>query len=241
MPIIRTRDTTKNFTIVSNELLRKPQLDLQTTGLLVYLLSHKDDWIVTNVHIGKVWGISPNTVTRMMRKLEDAGYLKKRNEKVQSNGWDYLLADTPFDFGFEETIPLNNCDDIPLNNCDDTPLNNCELRSTTSNTNSNTKKNKKKNAVPLGDAALQYPKGCNPSAWEKWIRYRSAGRPISNQVLNNCKKQFRELKKAGLKSWGKAIDVAMGEKWNSINPTYTKIKRIIKEDQATESVFEGVL
>ena len=232
MAIYRTATPDKNYTVIPNDLIRNPDFDLQTTALLIYLLSHKEDWIVTNKHIAKVWSITPNTVAKMMNRLEAAGYIKKQNDKIQWNGWDWLVTDTPHIF----------CDTPSQELRETPPLKNCEVRSTKdSNTIVGKRKTNRKKPVPLSEAALQQPAGCSSSSWEKWIRYRSAGRPITERVLRNCSVQFTNLKNAGLKSWDKAVDVAISEKWNSINPDYTKIKVIIKQDKAANSVFEGVV
>ena len=234
MPVYRT-STPKNYTVIPNDLLRKPDFDLQTTALLIYLLSHRQDWTVTNTYIAKTWGISPNTVTKLMNKLEEAGYLKKQNEKVQANGWDWLVTDTPLKF--RET-PSQKLGGTSPKNCDTPPLKNCEVR-TTSKTNKKTnKKPKKNNTVSLADAMIMVPAGCPASEWERWLRTRSAGQRIGVRKLDNCTRDFEGLQKAGLKSWESAISRAISSDWQSVKPHY--FEDIIRSDKKSSSQFEGV-
>ena len=228
MSVIRNASPDLPYTKVPNELLREPDFDLQTTALLIYLLSHKEDWIITNRYVAKVWGISPNTVTKMMNKLEAAGYLKKQNKTVQANGWDWSVTDTPHDF----------CDTPPLKNCDTPPLKNCEVRKT-SKPISNTKRNtKKKKVVSVADALSMVPAGCPAEHWEKWIKKRSAGNSIGVRKLENCTNDFVELQKAGLTSWKAAISRAISNDWRSVKPHY--FEDLIRSDKKASAQFDGV-
>lgn len=235
MSVIRNESPDTNYTKVPNALLRKPGFDLQTTALLIYLLSHKKDWIITNSYVAKVWGISPNTVTKMMNKLESAGYLKKQNKTVQANGWDWSVTDTPHKFCGTPSQILGG---TSPKNCETPPLKNCEVRKTSkpiSNTERNTKKKK---VVSVADAMKMVPAGCPADQWEKWIKKRSAGNTIGVRKLENCKNDFVELQKAGLTSWEAAISRAISNDWQSVKPHY--FEDLIRSDKKASAQFDGV-
>ena len=230
MAVYRTATPEKNYTVIPNDLIRKPGFDLQTTALLIYLLSHKEDWIVTNKYIAQEWSITPNTVTKMMSKLEAAGYLKKQNDNIQWNGWDWLVTDTPHTF----------CDTPSQELREPPPLKNCEVRKTIDSKTIVNKRNtkKKKASISLADAMMMVPAGCPATEWERWVRTRSAGHNIGVRKLENCKRDFVDLQEAGLKSWEKAISRAIDRDWQSVKPHY--FEDLIRSDKKVSAQFEGV-
>jgi hypothetical protein len=97
----------ETFTTIPNALLRgnnkaserrSDLLSAESVGVLVYLLSHRADWKVTNKQLSGHFKMSPNKVTKVSKELEKAGYLKRhitRNLEGQLLGWDWEVYDTP--------------------------------------------------------------------------------------------------------------------------------------------------
>ena len=95
----------ENFTTMPNLLIRgsnsasKRRSDLlspESLGVLVYLLSHRQDWKVTNKQLATVFRVTTNKVTKICKELEASGYLKreiKRNDLGQLDGWDWEVYD----------------------------------------------------------------------------------------------------------------------------------------------------
>lgn len=98
MAIIRQKRE-KHFSIVSNEILSDKRLSFKARGLLVYMLSMKDDW---KFYVNELEKHSQKdgreSIQNALAELEKAGYLQ-RIQKRQKNGrfgsQDWLLVDTP--------------------------------------------------------------------------------------------------------------------------------------------------
>ena len=240
MPIYRPRKLSKNFTVLPNALLRggidkqADNLDLQSLGLLCYLLSHHQDWTITNSQLSNHWQVSKNTITRITKKLEARGYLIKQNSFVKDNGWNWLVTDTPFNFGDPKSCDPKSCDpknrEVRRNNSN-------TVSETTSNTVSKTSK-KTITGVSFDDACIQCPAGCPPKVFERWLRTKTKTNWVGVKKLQNAVKDFQELKRAGLTSWDEAIDKAIDRGWQSVKPEY--FEYLIKQNKTAEKTFEGV-
>jgi DNA-binding Lrp family transcriptional regulator len=72
------------FTMISNEFVRDARLSFAARGLGGYLLSHVEGWETNTWTIARANGIGRDQVRRLLRELEDAGYL--RRERVRGEG-----------------------------------------------------------------------------------------------------------------------------------------------------------
>ena len=72
---------TDNYTRIPNLLLRggtsasdlrSDQISPESLGVLVYLLSHRDDWQITNNQLCTVFGVGNGKMTRITKELETA-------------------------------------------------------------------------------------------------------------------------------------------------------------------------
>ena len=97
MATIRVKKT-KDFSIVSNMLLRDKRLSLRARGLLVFMLSLSDTWEYSITGLANATGESTGKVSNSLKELEKFGYLTReriRNAKGQMDGTEYTLRESP--------------------------------------------------------------------------------------------------------------------------------------------------
>ena len=97
MATIRVRKT-KDFSIVSNVLLRDKRLSLRARGLLVFMLSLSDTWEYSITGLANATGESTGKVSSCLKELEKFGYLTReriRNAKGQMDRIEYILRESP--------------------------------------------------------------------------------------------------------------------------------------------------
>ena len=88
----------KNFSIVSNEILRDKRLSLRARGLLVFCLSLADSWEYSIKGLATATGESEGKISLCLKELEKYGYLTRertRNAKGQMDGTNYTLWEEP--------------------------------------------------------------------------------------------------------------------------------------------------
>ncbi len=86
-----------NFTQIDNSLLSDKNMSFDTKGLLCYILSKPDDWIVYKRQLMKEFGIGRTMMDRMFKEMENCGYLviskMLRGEDGSFKGNAYLFYD----------------------------------------------------------------------------------------------------------------------------------------------------
>lgn len=91
-------EKTKDFSIVSNTVLRDKRLSLRTRGLLVFMLSLSETWEYSIKGLAYATGESEGKVGMCLKELEKYGYLTRertRNSKGQMEGTNYTLWESP--------------------------------------------------------------------------------------------------------------------------------------------------
>ena len=95
----------EKFTTIPNNLIRgknkaserrSDQLSPESLGVLVYLLSHRKDWKVTNKQLSTVFDITSGKVTKICKELSMSGYIKravKRDKQGYVESWDWEVYD----------------------------------------------------------------------------------------------------------------------------------------------------
>lgn len=74
---IHRRSKTKNYTVVSNNILKNEKLSWKAKGIFVYLISLPDDWVI---HLSEVMKHSLGGKKNLysgIRELINYGYIKK--------------------------------------------------------------------------------------------------------------------------------------------------------------------
>jgi len=83
------------FTIIPNVTINDDRLSWEAIGLLTFLLSKPDNWIISPAHLMKQRGAGRHRIYKVLNELEEAGYI--RSEKVRDEGkfagFDRVLYD----------------------------------------------------------------------------------------------------------------------------------------------------
>jgi hypothetical protein len=91
--IVRVGDF-KDYTLVENSCLRDKELDIPERGLLVTMLSLPDSWDFSGIVLTSILPCGKSKVFTSLKKLENAGYLKRK--RVYVNGrvtdWEYHIC-----------------------------------------------------------------------------------------------------------------------------------------------------
>ena len=85
------------YFVVDNALFSDAQLSWEARGLMGYLLSKPDDWKVRFYDLVAHGPAGQHKIQRMLRELEDAGYLRRKRVK-RPNGafdWESIVFEAP--------------------------------------------------------------------------------------------------------------------------------------------------
>ncbi len=84
----------EQFTQIPNNTHQDTSLSLQARGLLGYIISLPDDWVVRPGHLAKENGIGRNTAYKIINELKESGYIiqvQNRSESGKFSTGDYLV------------------------------------------------------------------------------------------------------------------------------------------------------
>lgn len=100
------------YTNVKNDLIWDSRLRLQTRFALIAMLSLPEDWDYSIRGMAAKLEVSKDTMARMVKELEEAGYLKRTAQEHSASGQfgraRYILTDVPNDFGEDEADDIEN-------------------------------------------------------------------------------------------------------------------------------------
>ena len=95
---IKRIQKSKNYSIISNEILRRKDLSLKAKGLMSLILSLPDSWDLTVNGLVEIIKESKNTVYTVLKELNGFGYVK-RNRITDRSGkvikWELLIYESP--------------------------------------------------------------------------------------------------------------------------------------------------
>lgn len=99
MGIFRSHRKQHNFSILDNSGAEDEKLSLKGKGLLWYLLTKPDGWVVRNEHLMATLKIGKEQLASAVRDLEDAGYLIRIKHQADSGKfeWTVEVFETPQD------------------------------------------------------------------------------------------------------------------------------------------------
>src|SRR5882757_1112933 len=88
------------FTVVPNAVFNDDHLSLAAKGLLGYLLSRPGNWQVRHAQLQQKLGIGRKLLTKLLIKLEEAGYLEREGEQGRDEynrfmPYNYIVRDIP--------------------------------------------------------------------------------------------------------------------------------------------------
>lgn len=87
------------YTQIPNALIRDKRLRLQTRAVLILMLSLPPDWDYSVRGMASVAGVSKDTMGRILGELEEAGYLRRKEQERGEGGQfgkaGFILTDDP--------------------------------------------------------------------------------------------------------------------------------------------------
>ena len=95
---IKRIQKSKNYSIISNDILRRKDLSLKAKGLMSLILSLPDSWDLTVNGLVEIIKESKNTVYTILKELNGFGYVE-RNRITDNTGkvvkWELLIYESP--------------------------------------------------------------------------------------------------------------------------------------------------
>ena len=95
---IKRIQKSKNYSIISNDILRRKDLSLKAKGLMSLILSLPDSWDLTVNGLVEIVKESKNTVYTVLKELNKFGYVE-RNRVTNLSGkvvkWELLIYEQP--------------------------------------------------------------------------------------------------------------------------------------------------
>ena len=116
---IKRIQKSKNYSIISNEILRRKDLSLKAKGLMSLILSLPDSWDLTVNGLVAIVKESKNTIYSVLKELNGFGYVE-RNRITDNTGkvvkWELLIYESPHTKKPQLKKPdVENCTQISTN------------------------------------------------------------------------------------------------------------------------------
>ena len=211
---------TDNYTRIPNLLLRggtsasdlrSDQISPESLGVLVYLLSHRDDWQITNNQLCTVFGVGNGKMTRITKELETAEYIKRtmiRNTAGHVESWDWLVTDVRGHFPLDQRYPDQvKPDQVKPDQENDTQRTIIE------------KNKQEKEQISWREKLLNdVPDGIPAKAWTSWWEYKlqeRKGRKPAKKMITMITQDFMVFKKDDFDLVG-VVSFAISREWRSI-------------------------
>jgi hypothetical protein len=190
--------------------LRSDGISPESLGVLVYLLSHVDDWQITNNQLCTVFGVGNVKMSRITEELETSGYIRRkvvRNESGHVLRWDWLVTDV------QGVFPLDHQNPDQAN----------QTQRTTILTNEDKKEQICWRTLLLNNS----PDGISSKSWQKWWGYKldkRKGRKPAKKMITSQTEDFKIMKRQGFDVEG-VIDFAISRGWERIgDPEWAALK-----------------
>lgn len=234
--IVRAKSE-KDFTLISNKLLQDCSMSFEEKGMLVFLLSLPEDWVLYKSNLHEKTNQPKGTVDRVFKLLQDKGYIvsvRVIDEKTKVfQGWNHVVYESPTteDSRHRQTPESENADigqttPIQIHSITNTHINKTKKE--------NIKRKKVDFEPPTLDEVKRYfiENGYSPIKGEQAFNYYSSSNWVdknNKQVLNwKLKMQmwFKPEDKIDVSKM--AFEVENPEsyegynKWLHVDPKYTK-------------------
>ena len=200
--------------------LRSDGISPESLGVLVYLLSHVDDWQITNNQLCTVFGVGNVKMSRITEELETSGYIRRkvvRNESGHVLRWDWLVTDV------QGVFPLDHQNPDQANPDQVNPDQANQTQRTTILTNEDTKEQICWRTLLLNNS----PDGISSKSWQKWWGYKldkRKGRKPAKKMITSQTEDFKIMKRQGFDVEG-VIDFAISRGWERIgDPEWAALK-----------------
>lgn len=86
------------FTMINNQAVTDPSLSWKAKGILLYMRSRPDDWQFYSTEVAKRATDGRASLMAGLRELQERGYLKRRQGKIENGKFgdlEWTIADTP--------------------------------------------------------------------------------------------------------------------------------------------------
>ncbi len=109
MSIYRINKSKENpYVIMNKDFLKRPDLSMQSKGLLAYLLSLPDDWKIKRDELPKHFQNGIGAISATLQELIKTGYIRRSQERDKERRFSDMIYDI-----FETPAPTGKDDSIP--------------------------------------------------------------------------------------------------------------------------------
>ena len=86
-----------DYTVISNVFLRDERLALKSKGLLAYVLSLPNDWVLYVSELANHHKDGISAIYSAFKELTELGYVRRKRERIDGKlgGIDYIISETP--------------------------------------------------------------------------------------------------------------------------------------------------
>ena len=200
--------------------LRSDGISPESLGVLVYLLSHVDEWQITNNQLCTVFGVGNAKMSRITEELETSDYIRRkvvRNESGHVVRWDWLVTDVKGNF------PLDHQNPDQVNPDQVNPDQDNQTQRTTISKN----KQEKEQICWRSSILNGSPEGIANKPWSKWWEYKlekRKGRKPAAKMITSQTEDFKVMKRQGFDISG-VVDFAISRDWERIgDPDWKALK-----------------
>ena len=88
------------YVIMNKDFLKRPDLSMQSKGLLAYLLSLPDDWKIKREELPKHFSNGIGAISATIQELVKAGYIRRFQKRDEDNRFSDMIYDI-----FENPVP----------------------------------------------------------------------------------------------------------------------------------------
>ena len=117
---IKRIQKSKNYSIISNEILRRKDLSLKAKGLMSLILSFPDSWDLNINGLVAIVKESKNTIYTILKELNKKGYIERERITDKSGKvvrWELIVYEKPHTKKPHTKNPhVENCTQISTNN-----------------------------------------------------------------------------------------------------------------------------
>ena len=117
---IKRIQKSKNYSIISNEILKRKDLSLKAKGLMSLILSFPDSWDLNINGLVAIVKESKNTIYTILKELNKKGYIERERITDKSGKvvrWELLVYEKPHTKKPHTKNPhVENCTQISTNN-----------------------------------------------------------------------------------------------------------------------------
>ena len=117
--MIHRNEHNDNFTVISNDVVRNPDLSDGAKVLLLYLLTCSDDWDFNVKGISKCLNISTGAVSSRLKELQEFGFVtikKVRTGQGKISSWIWDIYEQPHSKILNVVNPDSNLPNVVLPN-----------------------------------------------------------------------------------------------------------------------------